>query len=248
MLALPGRETPLPCLASGVLSCSAPHLLEVSGDCGSKRRMTKAASDSDCLLLRCTGGLEGVASEEAQDVRTELLVNVDQPGEAREWVHQWRSLQYREGVWGTARHGFVLVLFSHNVHENRAYNTLARLARGEVLVLVQDDDLAPYNCTWLPRVSSMAHHPRLAVAGTLGAVRLWGSKGVQAHERDKFGRDRATGEGATPAELVDVGPLAFRRSAWLTTGGSMSHGGLWDRLASSQTGSWSCVNGWQATG
>lgn len=151
-------------------------------------------------------------------MNTELLVNVDQPGEARAWAHQWRTLQYREGV--SSAHGFMLVLFSHNVHENRAYNTLARLARGTVLVLVQDDDLAPRNCTWLPRiVASMLQHPRLAVAGTLGAVRLWGTKGVQAYEGDKFGVDRGTGEVATPAELVDVGPLAFRRSAWLSTGG-----------------------------
>lgn len=151
-------------------------------------------------------------------MRAELLVNVDQPAEARAWVRQWRTLRYREGVSG--HHDFVLVVFSHNVHENRAYNTLARLARGTVLALVQDDDLAPSNCTWLRRiVSSMAHHPRLAAAGTLGAVRLWGSKGVQAYEGHTFGMDRATGESAAPAELVDVGPLAFRRSAWLNTGG-----------------------------
>ena len=57
---------------------------------------------------------------------SEFLVNVDNPEEAAEWVkHVYPN------------EGFVVPVFSYNLHEARGYNRLASLARGDVVVIVQ---------------------------------------------------------------------------------------------------------------
>jgi hypothetical protein len=51
----------------------------------------------------------------------ELVVNVDHPGDAEQWAAAV-----------TRTRGFVVPVFSNNVHEIRAYNRLAAVARGKV--------------------------------------------------------------------------------------------------------------------
>ena len=64
---------------------------------------------------------------------SELLVNVDSPDEAAEWVkHVYPS------------EGFVVPVFSYNLHEARGYNRLANLARGDVVVILQVGGLPSY--------------------------------------------------------------------------------------------------------
>ena len=46
------------------------------------------------------------------------------------------------------------VLVAPNIHEIRGYNRLAKMARGKLLVLLQDDDYPSYGGRWLRH----AHH------------------------------------------------------------------------------------------
>jgi hypothetical protein len=48
----------------------------------------------------------------------------------------------------------------------RGYNRIAALARGDVLVFLQDDDLLPKSCQWLQRtLDAFASFPSLALLG-----------------------------------------------------------------------------------
>jgi hypothetical protein len=62
------------------------------------------------------------ASCDAAEVPCELVVNVDNPEEAAVWAQEA---------------GFVVPVFSHNLHESRGYNRAARVARGRYLVVWQ---------------------------------------------------------------------------------------------------------------
>ena len=46
------------------------------------------------------------------------------------------------------------MLVAPNIHEIRGYNRLAKMARGKLLVLLQDDDYPSYGGRWLRH----AHH------------------------------------------------------------------------------------------
>jgi hypothetical protein len=59
-------------------------------------------------------------------VPSELLVNIDHPATAATWI----ELAYNTSGW-------VVPVFSADVHEIRAYNRLGHMARGQVLVLLQ---------------------------------------------------------------------------------------------------------------
>lgn len=59
----------------------------------------------------------------------ELVVNVDNPHEAGAWAAEAGALG--------AKAGFVVPVFSANLHEARGYNRIARLARGKYLVVWQ---------------------------------------------------------------------------------------------------------------
>ncbi|KXZ52872.1 hypothetical protein GPECTOR_8g253 [Gonium pectorale] len=89
-------------------------------------------------------------------VQSEFLVNVDSPQEGQAWA---------DLSWNTS--GFVVPVMSYNVHELRGYNRLAGMARGKILVFLQDDDLVePSDCSWLPRlVAQFEAMPQLAMVG-----------------------------------------------------------------------------------
>ena len=58
------------------------------------------------------------------------------------------------------------VVFSHNLHEVRAYNRLARMARAPLLAFVQDDKAPPEGCDYLNQLRQMMHDdPKLALVG-----------------------------------------------------------------------------------
>ncbi len=63
-------------------------------------------------------------------VSCELVANVDNPHEAGDWAD----------VTAGAPAGFVVPLFGDNVHESRGYNVAARVARGDVLIVMQVGD------------------------------------------------------------------------------------------------------------
>ncbi len=56
----------------------------------------------------------------------ELVVNVDHPSDHEAWA----NASYATG-------GVVVPVFSNNIHEIRAYNLMARVARGDIVVLLQ---------------------------------------------------------------------------------------------------------------
>jgi hypothetical protein len=95
---------------------------------------------------RCSRGFSPGPDAPPNEVPLELLVTADQPAEAGEWARQWRKWQRNSAPGYSGKEkteeegdeaGILLVLFSHNVHENRGYNTLARAASGSLLVLAQ---------------------------------------------------------------------------------------------------------------
>ena len=61
---------------------------------------------------------------------------------------------------------------SGNLNEIRAYNRLAKMARGELLVLLQDDDLPMPHPGFLGQLRSLfKRNPDLALVGGLSGVR-----------------------------------------------------------------------------
>jgi hypothetical protein len=64
-------------------------------------------------LYGCRAQMGGLTSE--------LLVNVDNPDEYETWMHAWNATD-----------DFLVPVFSHNIHEQRGYNRLGRMAIGRV--------------------------------------------------------------------------------------------------------------------
>ncbi|KAG1674950.1 hypothetical protein FOA52_014744 [Chlamydomonas sp. UWO 241] len=155
------------------------------------------------------------------DVATELVVNVDSDDpQSRVWAELASNTS-----------GWVVPIFSANVHEIRAYNRMAGVARGTIVVALQDDSTPPPGCGWLLNLTRLFDtHP------SLGAV------GMKIYRFNQHGENKNTGEGRTMffkdpltgipfnfVQLVDFGPLAFRRSAYRGVGGldeGMSEAGM----------------------
>ncbi|GIL62921.1 hypothetical protein Vafri_17101 [Volvox africanus] len=140
----------------------------------------------------------------------ELVVNVDNPHEAGAWAEVVQ--QYR---------GFVVPVFSANVHEARGYNRAAGLARGNYLIIWQDDQLAPsQSSTWLTELLALFHAwPRLAIVG-MNTYRL--CKDREPTNRfltTSWNPDPRTGVRWSFVQLVDFAPLAIRASAFSELGG-----------------------------
>jgi len=101
------------------------------------------------------------------EVPLELLVNIDNPEDHELWAN---------ASWDTK--GMVVPVFSYNVHEIRAYNRLASMARGDYLFLVGDDDLpfqdtktGQVDCSWLHNsVKIMDRWPHIGVLGVRNYV------------------------------------------------------------------------------
>ncbi|KAG2489110.1 hypothetical protein HYH03_012336 [Edaphochlamys debaryana] len=90
----------------------------------------------------------------------EMLLNVDSRSDAAEVAAFAAS---------PAGAGFVVPVFSNNVHEIRSYNRLAQLARGKILIMMQDDDVLPDRsaCTWLASVVRVFRRwPRMGAVGS----------------------------------------------------------------------------------
>ncbi|EFJ45647.1 hypothetical protein VOLCADRAFT_118312 [Volvox carteri f. nagariensis] len=145
------------------------------------------------------------ASCESVAVPCELVVNVDNPHEAAAWAGQA---------------GFVIPVFSANLHEARGYNRAARLARGKYLIVWQDDQIPPTNGTWITQMIRIFEtYPRLGILG-MNAYRLcrqkergnrWGPAGWDIDPR--------VGVPWTYAHFVDFAPMAVSARAFWELGG-----------------------------
>jgi len=138
----------------------------------------------------------------------ELVVNVDDPQDAATWA----QLSYNTS-------GAVVPVFSANLHEARAYNRLAHLARGKYIVLMQDDEAMPANCSWLrSMVTQFEHWPALGVVG-LKTFQL-NLLGNNPHDnRDELFMDPLTKVKFLFAMYTEYAPFAARRSSFLSVGG-----------------------------
>lgn len=125
---------------------------------------------------------------------------------------------------------------SNDIHDSRAYNRAAGLARGELIAILQDDDIPPASGTWADEALALfARYPKLAV---LGGHQGWildlsepslkvRSRAVYGYRDDKKWaymrdipfRDPASGQPFMFVQGVSIGPIFYRRDVFLELGG-----------------------------
>ena len=128
---------------------------------------------------------------------------------------------------------------SPDLHEVRAYNRLAQMARGELLVFVQGDCCLPRSSTWMLDAAGLFQQlPRLAMLSARAGfdevlnwqltseyrdARTWGAAPYKALDHAvRVPRNGSAGSETVPfvfAPGVDNGPLLYRRNALLAIGG-----------------------------
>ena len=152
----------------------------------------------------------------------ELVVNVDHPQDHEAWAKASYSSK-----------GLVIPVFSNNIHEVRSYNRLASLARGEVLVMMADDDKPPSDCSWMSKlVSIFDKWPATGVVGIRNYNTCHDHSFLYQRPQPNFIESDAGNRGLwfkdpkLPGDIplmfvekVDMAPLAVRRSAYLHIGG-----------------------------
>jgi glycosyltransferase involved in cell wall biosynthesis len=127
------------------------------------------------------------------------------------------------------------IIRSNNLHELRSYNRAMRMSAGDVVCLLQDDDLLPYSDEWLRNARRLFEtKPDLGLLG--GYIgQLWDPETGAGHE---FGEQRSTHGGlrqgdTKPIQYVDpvtgvpfmyvecvwIAPVFARRSLLRKAGG-----------------------------
>lgn len=164
----------------------------------------------------------GNLSKAAKDLDSELIVNVDSFSEGQEWAQLVNETQ-----------GWVVPVFSANVHEARAYNRAARIARGKYLCFLQDDDIPSADPRWIT--------DKLKVLDKYVKIGVIGCKSFRwcvPHERQNhFGEEPYADSFLTVnfafVHAVDFAPMFLRRSAFMSVGGldetlsDPGHCGIW---------------------
>mmetsp|Transcript_27600 Transcript_27600/g.60380 ORF Transcript_27600/g.60380 Transcript_27600/m.60380 type:complete len:448 (+) Transcript_27600:355-1698(+) len=140
------------------------------------------------------------------EVPLELVVNVDHPRDHEAWA--WSS-------YNTS--GMVVPVFSNNIHEVRSYNRLAHIARGDILIMIADDDYPPESCDWLHNVVKI--FDRWPEAGIVGIRNYVTCFDLDHGNRGEWFQDPQIGLTLQFVEKVDMAPLAVRRSAYMHVGG-----------------------------
>ncbi|CAI5458957.1 unnamed protein product [Closterium sp. Yama58-4] len=107
-------------------------------------------------LYACTHGMAGTGS--LLGIRAEMVVSVMHPDETLEaWMQATNDTA--EGI-------FVVPVLPRLGAAPLMLNDLARMARGEVVMMLHGDALPPASCLWLDSLlAAFAAWPRLAVAG-----------------------------------------------------------------------------------
>ena len=134
--------------------------------------------------------------------RLEVLVHAD--SNTTEDMHAFEEAQ--------SLHPRIRISHSQNLHELRAYNKVARLARSEVLIFAQDDDIPPPTPAWVDRLL-LVFETLAAPPAALAAVGLFRGKTTMWHHRveeeeEGWRNDVGTGLHACNATRYGHGPVA----------------------------------------
>lgn len=128
------------------------------------------------------------------------------------------------------------LLRSNDVHDSRVYNRAAALARGDVIAILQDDDIPPDSGAWVDEALALFdRHPQLAVlGGHQGWILDLSEPSAKVRARAVYGyreekkwtyakdipyRDRASGQPFMFVQGVSIGPIFYRREVFLELGG-----------------------------
>lgn len=166
-------------------------------------------------------GASFAAAAAAAGIGVELVVNVDSHAEAAAWAAHVSSSG-----------GRVVPVFSDNVHEIRGYNRAVGSARGDYVILLQDDATLTDDCsTWLRRVVDIFEaYPAVGIVGLKNYRLGWGRPGVTPGVWDRdfqqtrpvrswFANPALGGAEMMWVPVADWAPMAVRRSALLDIGG-----------------------------
>lgn len=146
----------------------------------------------------------------------EILVNDDSRSQHDEWL---AALDERG------------VLFHHpNIHEIRGYNRLARFARGDMIIMMQDDD-QPSNRIWVSQARALfdAHQLLGMIGGLRGRLDTGKKRDKETNQNDgqkfgpRFSRIKGYDSRAKVPFMfmykVNAAPLVARRHAMMQLGG-----------------------------
>ena len=118
----------------------------------------------------CANGRRGTATHGTRCPQNTQMVDTVLGPEARGF---WGAVPQRPS-WpsapGRLAGSFVTAVLSNNLHEVHGYNRLASIARGEVMIIMQDDDMPPQSCTWLKYL--LREFQRFPHLGAVGESRL----------------------------------------------------------------------------
>ena len=156
-------------------------------------------------MRRLVGSVISCARAFPPSLPSELLVNVDNPSEVQVWAEIARNSS-----------GYVVPVFSNNVHEARGYNRLASMARGIYLVILQDDELLVTPCTWIERMISMFESRPLV--GVIGFKNFNMAFGEGNNNYGAHFIDPRTKIPSLFTQNADYSPFAMRKAAWSSVG------------------------------
>jgi glycosyltransferase involved in cell wall biosynthesis len=130
---------------------------------------------------------------------------------------------------------------SNDIHEIRAYNRAVHLARGEFVCVLQDDDIPPPDNSWVQQALALFdRHPKLAILGAYQGWFLDFNGPTRSVARKVIGewmteignfpfvpelpfKDPVLGIPFMFVEGVSIGPIFYRRDAFLALGGFDLH-------------------------
>lgn len=96
---------------------------------------------------------------------------------------------------------------------------MARMARGRIVAALQDDDIGPERCEWVPRIHAQYEaRPRTVVVGINRGVVISLCCNWEQY-LDSFARDPVAETLVNFDLMVDVGPMTALRRHWVGTGG-----------------------------
>lgn len=125
---------------------------------------------------------------------------------------------------------------SNDIHDSRAYNRAASYARGEIICVLQDDDIPPSTGRWVEDALKLFDaYPALAVLGghqgwvldlskpadRVNAREVFGYREARrfAYARDIPFREPALGMPMMFVQGVSIGPIFYRRTVFQQLGG-----------------------------